>query len=102
MARCLLFTYGLLQPDQQPPQSMSRSFSDQIRGRLIKAGEYFGLVDLDKGDAWVNGMVLEIDDCELPALDAFEETQLNIYHRKKAQTKSGVDVWVYEYVGGSY
>ena len=94
---CLLFTYGLLQPGYQPPETMVRSWADEIRGELFDLGEYPGAIAVGTSELWLPGHVLEIASTELTAIDAFEETHTGEYARIISTTRQGHEVFVYEY-----
>ena len=99
MARkCLLFTYGLLQPGQRGgPRSVSQSWPDRVPGRLYDLGDFPAARDLGRAETWVAGLTLEIDELELPELDAFEDVDSGEFARVLIETERGFLAWAYEY-----
>lgn len=96
--RCLLFAYGKLQPHQNAPKSLTRAWPDQVRGLLYDLGAYPAAVEIGTVDRWFNGYVLEIAEAELAdSLDSYEEVDKGLYRRIRTVTRSGFDVWIYEY-----
>lgn len=100
MERCLLFVYGLLQPGQRPPQTMSRSWPATVFGELYDLGPYPGVVKIDQCARVVHGWVIEIEEAELAALDEFEGVgRPDTYRRIRTTTADEHQVWIYEFIG---
>lgn len=95
--KTLLFAYGLLQPAYQPPRTLGRWWQDRVRGQLFDLGPYPAAVQVGQGDAYFEGVVIEIDDSELAELDEFEEVDQGVYARLWTETELGSQVWIYEY-----
>lgn len=99
MRHCLLFVYGTLQRGYRPPSSVVRGWPDAARGVLYDLGPFPGAVNIDSVDNWFEGEVLEVDESELPALDAYEDVMSGEYARMRSWTRGGHEVWIYEYRG---
>lgn len=96
--RCLIFTYGLLQPGHLGcPPSATTLGPDRVRGRLYDLGPFPAGVDLGRGDDWIEGVTLEIDADDLPGLDDFEDTESGEFCRVIVETERGHTAWAYEY-----
>jgi gamma-glutamylcyclotransferase (GGCT)/AIG2-like uncharacterized protein YtfP len=94
---CLLFVYGQLQPSLRAPRSMIRHWPDQMRGRLYDLRKYPAAVEVGKADGWIQGYVIELAESELIDLDEFEAVGTGLYRRIRAVTRSGAEVWIYEF-----
>jgi len=100
VSRTLLFVYGLLQPEFNPPKVVYDQWRDSLKGRLFDLGDYPGGIEIGHGPGTFEGSVLDIDDSELAALDEFEDVRGNSYFRRiRTTTESGAEVWAYEYFG---
>jgi gamma-glutamylcyclotransferase (GGCT)/AIG2-like uncharacterized protein YtfP len=97
MAECLLFAYGLLQPQYRAPASLGKYWPDELQGELYDLGPYPGAIRIGAGEDYFHGCVLTLDDSEFPELDAFEQVDEGQYIRRRVQTRGGSIVWVYEY-----
>ena len=96
--KCLIFVYGMLKPDQTPPRSISHHWPDALRGELYDVGPYPALVKAgDETCDWVEGVVIEIDQDELPLIDDFEDTDSGEYVRVTRTTRNGFCCFVYQY-----
>lgn len=94
MARALLFVYGRLMHDYEPPASMVSWTKDSVRGFMFDRDQDPAIVRAgDKSEPWCEGELMVIDADELPALD---EVELG-YIRKSVSTKAGYKAWVYQY-----
>lgn len=93
----LLFVYGLLQPEFQPPRSMRRHWKDRVCGLLYDLGPFPAAVAVGRSESSFEGAVLEIDEWELPALDEFEDVDEGQYARIRTETEAGRSVWIYAY-----
>lgn len=98
MGRCLLFTYGLLQPGQKPPRTVAATWPDELTGLLYDLGPWPAAVAIGSGEDRFRGTVVDIDDIELAELDRFEDVAGGEYARRRAVTAGGREVWVYEYL----
>ena len=97
--RCLLFTYGLLQPHLQPPQSGTKAHPARIRGRLFDLGNYPGAILVNQVPDTFSGFVLDISKEELSKdLDTFERVAEGLFQRSIAETTQSEIVWIYTYL----
>lgn len=95
---CLLFAYGLLQPEYSPPKTTVDHWPDQIHGDLYDLGDYPGVINIGQSLNLVQGYVLEICTSELAFLDEFEDVDSGEYRRILVKTIGGRSCWVYEYL----
>ena len=96
--RCLLFVYGLLQPGQLPPKTVTQAWADTVRGELYDLVKFPAAIHVGQGSRSFRGFVLEIAETELrDDLDRFEELDKGLYRRVRTMTASGHEVWIYEY-----
>lgn len=90
MAQVLLFVYGDLRPDLNPPESMEHYKEDFVLGELL---EYDGEIQVVLGGRdKVDGYVMAIDDSEFLKLDTYEGDN---YSRVRTRTGSKLDTWIY-------
>lgn len=105
MPRALLFVYGTLRPDRAPPEvapllAGARIVGEgSVRGRLLDLGEFPGLVP--DAAARVRGVLLDVPEEALPALDAYEECDAGLFARRRVRVAlddgGEADCWAYEY-----
>ena len=96
--RCLLFTYGLLQPHLQPPQSATKALPAKMRGRLFDLGNYPGAILVNQVPDTFSGFVLDISKDELTKdVDTFERVAEGLFQRIIAETTQSEIVWIYTY-----
>lgn len=97
MSEILLFVYGELRPDCNPPKTMSKYEIDHVigvQGYDETTGEIYlvpHLLAVDERD-YIEGYVVTIDENELPELDEYEGEN---YSRTYVLTKSGRLVQTY-------
>ena len=95
---CMLFAYGQLQPSRRSPRTLVRSWPDQVCGLLFDLGSYPAAIQIAATDRYFSGFVLELEYRELmDELDPFEEVHRGLYRRIRTVTRSGFEVWIYEY-----
>lgn len=95
--KCLLFTYGMLQPGASPPRTASNFWRDRLKGELYDLGAFPVAVKVGAAADLIDGFVIELDRDELPDLDDFEDTDSGEFVRKTVTTEQGFEVYVYEY-----
>ncbi len=94
--KVLLFTYGRLQPDYNPPESMSKSEYDSVYADLYDNKRDPLIVNLNgPQSSTVKGHTLTIDDYEFKTLDPIEKG----YKRIMTTTNSGKNAYIYVWDG---
>ena len=106
-----LFTYGVLMYDELLIQLTGKEFSslpailpNHQRLSLEKVGWPKIPVVIAEEKSTVNGLVIKnVDQSSLEILDAFEDTEIDLYRRSKsvARLDSGKEIVVEVYIGGS-
>lgn len=90
MAQVLLFVYGDLRPELNPPETLEHYKEDYVLGELLEhEGELQVVLG---GKTKVEGYVMAIDDSEFPKLDEYEGDQ---YSRIRTRTGSKLESWIY-------
>jgi gamma-glutamylcyclotransferase (GGCT)/AIG2-like uncharacterized protein YtfP len=95
--KCLIFTYGMLQPGASPPRTASNFWRDRLKAAMFDLGPYPVAIHVGTAPDYIDGFVVEIDADELTDLDDFEDTDSGEFVRKTATTEQGYEVYVYEY-----
>lgn len=96
-----VFVYGTLR--KGATRSADRHFGaefvkqDRIRAKMYDLGWYPGII-LDPHGEHIVGDLFEVDQTQLEALDAYEGCP-TLYQRRRIETESGMECFVYEYNG---
>lgn len=91
----LLFVYGKLKPEYEPPKSTSGYMKDSVRGDLYQNSEDAYAVNLDNTNGIINGYTMIIDEADLVKLDKEEAPE---YHRTPIETNRGHHAYIYRYI----
>ena len=85
-----LFTYGSLKYERH-------GFPAQARGELRQHPDGYAVARFDRNGT-VSGRLEQVEDAELPKLDARESGS----RRRKIEVRGGPLAWTYEYVGRDF
>lgn len=97
--KILIFEYGTLMHDHDPPYTEDAWKSAEIYGNLHQAGLYKGATDIGKTSNKIKGEVAEISAHELESLDKREGVKKGEYTRIKTKTLDGLEVYTYQWTG---